>query len=84
MSLRTDSYSLLVIVASAHNFKESILKRSATNEETINIRLLDQFIGVFVSNGATVQNASVISSSFRDVALDPATDEIVCLLCFFR
>ena len=80
MRAQSHTYSHFVVVAGANNLLEGILEGSSTNEESINIWLLDQLVGVLVGHRSSVQDAGLVSGLLRDVGLEPSTDDVVSLL----
>lgn len=59
--------SLLEFVASSDNICEGFLEGSTTNEESIDIGHSDELSCIFISDTATVENASLLGSLFGNV-----------------
>ena len=72
--------SLLGLVASTNDISEGVLERSTTNEETINIGLLDKFASVLVGDTTSIHDAGLNCCLVGDISLEPATDGVVGLL----
>jgi len=69
-----------VVVAGSDDLLESGLQGSTTDEEAIDVGLLNQGSGVGVSHGATVQNSSLLSGLLGDVLGEPGSHGRVRLL----
>lgn len=60
---------------------ESRLQASATDQETIDIRLLRQLATVFLRNASTVEDSGVLGGRGGNVLLEPLADGGVDFLC---
>mmetsp|Transcript_22373 Transcript_22373/g.43855 ORF Transcript_22373/g.43855 Transcript_22373/m.43855 type:complete len:276 (+) Transcript_22373:365-1192(+) len=56
------------------------LERGTTNEEAVNVLLLDELVAVLFSDGATVEDTGLSSNLLRDVLLEPVAELGVDLL----
>jgi hypothetical protein len=73
-----------VVVAGADDLLEGVLEGGTANEEAINVGLGNQLIGILVSHRSTIKDSCLVSSFLGNVALNPATNEVVSLLSLFR
>jgi len=72
--------SHLVLVAGTDDLLEGILEGGTSDEETINVWLLDELISVLVSHGTTVEDTGLVGGLLGDVGLKPGSDALVGLL----
>jgi len=70
-----------VVVASLDDIFEGVLKGSASDEETVDVWLVNQLCGVLVVNTSSVENSCLFGGLSGDVGLEPGSDSNMCLLC---
>lgn len=68
-------------VAGCDDVSESRLKGSTADEETVDIDLRNELVGVLLSDGATVDDSGLLGNSRRDLSTEPAADKCVDFLC---
>ena len=63
-----------MVVASLNDIFEGVLKGSASDEETVNVWLVNQLCSVFVVNTSSVKNSCLVGGLSRDVGLEPGLE----------
>lgn len=71
-------------VCSSDDIEEVGLEGSATDEETIDIGLLEKISGVFTVDRTTILNTGLSADFLRHILAQPATDKSMSILSNFR
>lgn len=67
-------------VAGIDNISEGGLEGGTTDEETIDVLLVDQFTSILFSDGTTVEDSGLVSNILGDLGIQVTSNEVVDFL----